>query len=322
MKYQNTKHLILSLAIALSVNVAQAQSFGDTFSGFKNKVTEAAKAAAAAAEKAAKAAAEKVSESTDSGSQNSGTKTSIFKSSDKVVADSILVVTEKVPADIKWVMVMVQKGEFSEQLLYPVVNGEFSASVSLQDGAGLYDIGIYTNKNENRYTSYTQLKKFKADNSDIRDMQYLLPTPKAQMDDPRIVELVKELTKDAQDEEEAFLAIYNYITKTIKYDYVSLRDGSYVKIDYSALYTLENSTAVCEGYANLLAAMSRAYGIKTKVIFGKGRVEAHAWNEVYIHDEWRLVDATWDAGRKNSLYLFMSEEDFSKDHTKEMVMKY
>lgn len=307
MKTNKTKTLLLSLLLTMSLNVAHAQGLNDVFNGIKNKITEGAKAAKDAAKDAKDARDAKVSD-------------------DKTVDNSLLNITGSISPDVKWVMIVIKKNNFKEQLSFAANNGLYQARVSLQDGAGVYDIELYANKNTDRYTSYTQFKKFTVENTDSRDMSFLLPTFKAQVDDPRIKDLVASLTKDARDDEEAFLAIYKYITSTIKYDHASLNNGSYVTKDYNAINTLLNSTAVCEGYANLLAAMSRAYGIRTKVIFGQAKIAtgygAHAWNEVLINDEWKFVDSTWDAGRKNQPYLFMDGDLFSRDHIKETEMKY
>ncbi|WP_405083575.1 transglutaminase domain-containing protein [Paenibacillus psychroresistens] len=39
---------------------------------------------------------------------------------------------------------------------------------------------------------------------------------------------------------------------------------------YSALETLRNRKAICNGYAKLTAALNRAVGIRTKIIGGTG----------------------------------------------------
>jgi transglutaminase/protease-like cytokinesis protein 3 len=302
MKIQKTKTILLSLVLTTFMSSAHAQSASDLFAGFKKAATAAAEAAA----KAGKTAS---------------------ASEDKIVNNSLLEISGQTTADTKWVMVLIKKGSFEEKISYEAKGGNYKFRVPLQDDAGIYDIELYKNSNENRYTSYSQFKRFKVENTDSRDMSFLLPTDKVQSDDPRIVELTKEITKDAQSDEEAFSAIYDFITKTIKYDFPAYNDGTYVNKDYNAINTLVNSMGVCEGYANLLAAMSRAYGIRTKVIFGKAQPSKnvtgnHGWNEVLINDEWKLVDATWDAGRKIPKYYFLDTEIFSQDHFKEKEMNY
>lgn len=315
MKIQKSKTILLSLVLTTFIgasNIAHAQSFGDVFSGFKNKVAEAANAAAEAAAKAGQATTTKI-------------KTASV-SEDKIVNNSLLEISGQTTADTKWVMILIKKGSFEEKISYAAPAGNYKFRVPLQDDAGIYEIELYKNSNENRYTSYTQFKKFIVENTDSRDMSFLLPTDRVQSDDPKIVSLVKELTKDAQSDEEAFVAIYTYVAATVRYDNASLKDGSYATKMYDAIAVLENPVAVCMGYSNLLAAMSRAYGIRTKVIYGTAIMvygpAAHAWNEVLINDEWRMADATWDEGRKILTHLFMDPVEFGKRHTEGKVMSY
>lgn len=315
MKIQKSKAILLSLVLTTFIgasNIAHAQNFGDVFSGFKNKVAEAANAAAEAAAKAGKTTTTKI-------------KTASI-SDDRIVNNSLLEITGQTTADTKWVMVLIRKGSYEEKISYAALGGQFKFRVALQDDAGVYEVELYKNSDENRYTSYTQFKKFKVENTDSRDMSFLLPTDRVQSDDPRVVSLVKEVTKDAQSDEEAFVAIYKYVAATVRYDNASLKDGSYATKMYDALSVIENPIAVCMGYSNLLAAMSRAYGIRTKIIYGTAIMSygpaAHAWNEVLINDEWRMADATWDEGRKVMTYLFMDPAEFGVRHAEGKVMSY
>ena len=54
--------------------------------------------------------------------------------------------------------------------------------------------------------------------------------------------------------------------------------------------------AVCEGYANLAAALIRNCGIEVKYISSSSMV--HGWNHVNVgtadEPDWRLLDCTWD----------------------------
>jgi len=308
MKIQKSKTILLSLVLTTFLgasNIAHAQSFGDVFNGVKTKVAQAAAAAAEAASKAGKTAT--VSE-------------------DKVVNNSILEISGQTTPDTKWVMIIIKKGSFEEKISYAAPGGKYQFRVALQDDAGIYDIELYKHSNENRYTSYSRFKNFKVENTDSRDMSFLLPTDRVQSDDPRIISLAKEITKDAQSDEEAFIAIYTYVAATVRYDNASLKDGSYANKMYDAVSVIDNPVAVCMGYSNLLAALSRAYGIRTKIIYGTAIMSygpaAHAWNEVLINDEWRMADSTWDEGRKVLTYLFMDPTEFGKRHTEGKVMSY
>lgn len=308
MKLHKSKTLLLTLALLASISSAHAQSFGSILTGITDKATTLAKEAAEAAKKKTTTVVSEVNKT-------------------QVVTDSILRLSGTLSSDVQWLMVKVTKENFDGTYLYPVSQGEYNARVSLQAGSGVYTIALYVNKSSVKYTSYTSHKKFSVDNTDSRDMSFLLPTEKVQSDNETIIALTKSITQDAQNDEEAFAAIYQHVTSMIKYDYPNYNNGNYVNVDYNALYTLESGIAVCEGYSNLIAAMARAYGIRAKVIFGKalvgqGRMGAHGWNEVFINDEWKVVDSTWDAGRKNQKYYFMDQAVFAQDHFKEKEMDY
>lgn len=246
--------------------------------------------------------------------------------SPSTVDNSLVQVSGQAKSNTKWIMLNIKKGSYDEEYMIPAIAGKFNAKIALQAGSGKYKIKMYQTSNTDRYTTYNSFDSIQVENTDDRDMSFLLPTDVVQSDDPRIVSLVKKITQDAGNEEEAFQAIYNHIAKTVKYDQVRYKDKSYMTYVYDALTVLETPVAVCSGYANLLAAMSRAYGIKAKVINGKALMSygwgGHAWNEVYVNDEWKMVDSTWDAGRKYHSYYFMEPERFSKDHHKEMEMRY
>jgi len=106
MKIQKSKTLLLSLLITLSLNVAHAQSLSDVLGGIKNKINEA--------QKAAKDKMAAVSE-------------------DKVVNNSLLELTGVVDSEVKWLMVVIKKNNFKEQLTLAVNNGLYQTRVSLQD---------------------------------------------------------------------------------------------------------------------------------------------------------------------------------------------
>ena len=246
-------------------------------------------------------------------------------SNNETVDNSLLEVSGSVSQETKWVMINIRKDNYSDQQIIPVTNGLYETQISLQDGAGLYNIELYSSQVRHS-NNYLNFGKMTVENTDLRDMSFLLPTSKAQSDDERIIKLVESLTKHSKNDKEAFIAIYKYVTSKIQYDHSAANDGSYANKDYNAVNTLLSSLAVCEGYANLVAAMSRAYGIRAKVIFGQGVINfgyiAPAWNEVFINNKWELVDATWDYAYKKNIYLFMSPEVFARDHLKNTEMKY
>ena len=128
------------------------------------------------------------------------------------------------------------------------------------------------------------------------------------------------------------------MTTNIYYNY-SMLDGSLAR-NTSALYTFSQKYSVCEGYANLTAAMCQYAGIPCRKVTGfaigtgvdeeasdvwglydrlyikgkdlaafKGGVASyanHAWNEAYVDGRWVIMDCTW--GSNNDMHLMMGTQ--------------
>ena len=114
-------------------------------------------------------------------------------------------------------------------------------------------------------------------------------------------------------------AIYNWITKNVRYDYAHLNDNTY-KLQYTAYAAAINKTAVCQGYANLFYRLANDAGIDCRIITGtadggNGVWGPHAWNIVKMDDgNYYCPDATWDEGRSSYSYFLKGTAAFNKDH--------
>lgn len=110
-------------------------------------------------------------------------------------------------------------------------------------------------------------------------------------------------------------ALHDYVADRVVYDVEALRAGKHGAQDADSVF--HRRTAVCAGYANLLAALGRAAGEEIVVIGGDARTfgsdltgEGHAWNAVHIGGRWTLIDSTWDAG-----YIHEDDGRFVKSYT-------
>lgn len=323
MKKSNSKLLVWALLLSSFFSVStelHAQVFGvdlgNAAENAKNIFNNAKDAAKKALEEANKKRAEEEKNNSSSSSSSPSSTSSV-----RTVNNSIVELQGNVALDIKWILFSITKGSFSEKITVAASNGSYKTNISLRDGAGVYAIQVFQNNKVDRYTSYSYLSASKVENTDERDMSFLLPSTMVQSDAPEIIALVKELTRNATSQREAVKAIHDYVATNVNYDYDSYRDGSYATKSFDALSILKRPLTVCSGYANLFAAMVRAYGVKVKVIHGKGVVrgglEDHAWNEVLLDGEWRNVDSTWNSNIKSSKYFLMSDEVFNLDHQKE-----
>lgn len=173
-------------------------------------------------------------------------------------------------------------------------------SFPLQLGDGKYTVSILENVEGNKYR---QVEK-----EDINlkisspNKVYLQSTQTINWNENMdAIKKAKELTKDAKNDKEKVIAIYNYIVNNISYDNekaVSVQAGYIPSIDS----TLNDQKGICYDYSALFAAMLRSVDVPTKLLMGrKNDIESyHAWNQVYLKDtnEWVIIDTTYDASMK------------------------
>lgn len=243
---------------------------------------------------------------------------------DTSVKNSIYQISGDIDTNAKWIMYSIEKENFKEVTTSAVSNGRYAARIALRDGAGLYKISIFQSTTERYNTSYSFVKTIKVENLDERDMSFLLPSEQVQSDNEQIIALARELTQNAVSKEDGIKKIHDYITRTVKYDFKSYEDGTFVNKQYDSLTVLKNPLTVCSGYSSLFAALARAYGVRAKIIHGKavvaGGLEDHAWNEVLLDGQWKIIDSTWNTTLKSNKYLFIEEGLFTETHQKEKEM--
>ncbi|NJK28500.1 MAG: hypothetical protein HC925_08695 [Coleofasciculaceae cyanobacterium SM2_3_26] len=120
----------------------------------------------------------------------------------------------------------------------------------------------------------------------------------------------------AQQEPDPYLrvkALHDYVISRITYDLKVLETG--IRPAQDAQTVFKTRKGVCEGYANLFAALGKAIDMDVAYVGGRIRRDLapielipktirfmrsdydwtlHAWNAVKIADNWYLVDTTWD----------------------------
>lgn len=259
--------------------------------------------------------------------------------------NSEVFITGRIASNVKSLLVdVINESGTSEQIsLIDIKNvknsdGTISAKAYLREGAGRYTVKLYYNTSDDKTISYPYLMEGQAVNSDNRTA-YELPSSNVQSDNEEIVALAKDITKDATGDLAKVKAVHDWVAKNISYDTEDFfKDLGKSQDAYS---TYKNKTAICQGYADLTAALLRAVGIKAKVIGGvalgygmpnswdelKTTASNHAWNEALVDGNWIILDTTWDSGYIDSTsqkfvwnnkdnYFNPKAEDFAKDHLK------
>ena len=98
-------------------------------------------------------------------------------------------------------------------------------------------------------------------------------------------ELLNKLVTNDMSDDDKLLAIHDYIINNTRYDVNKSNDAS-----YTALGPLFNGTAVCSGYADLMAIFATRLGLKNYKVASN----THVWNAIYVNGEWLNLDLTWD----------------------------
>ena len=136
---------------------------------------------------------------------------------------------------------------------------------------------------------------------------YLQPSYWVNSEDATIRKQALAITSGCKTDYDKLLAIHDWVTENIYYDY----DGLYGRSDYvvDATEVLSAKRSVCQGYADLTAALLRSIGIPAKVVSGyagspltnallTNSTSNHAWNEAYVDGRWIMLDTTWDSGNR------------------------
>lgn len=245
--------------------------------------------------------------------------------------NSSITLKVKISSDIQRVWLKISKDTQVRNQVVNVSNGILDTKIYLPFNSGEYKISVLTNNSKDANdTLFYLLKEFNVTNTDSRDMSFLLPGPYVESDSEEIIKLAKAITESSKTDMEKTSAIHDWIVCNIAYDTEAFF-GNNIH-EYSSLETLNGKKAICNGYANLAAALNRAVGIKAKVVSGVATDSngsyGHAWNETYVDGQWIIQDTTWDAGtvdNKTQKFSFSPSreffnptlEKFSQTHTKE-----
>jgi transglutaminase-like putative cysteine protease len=204
---------------------------------------------------------------------------------------------------------MVQKG--NEKYYYDLVDEK--DYFPLQMGSGKYKVSLMKNTTNNKYTFVETADVLLENNSE--NNLYLSSIQVVDINEnSKAVLLAKDITAGLETDQEKFQAIYQYVITNISYDYDKIGSLGEVYIPRPD-QTLSDGKGICYDYSSLLAVMLRSVGIKTKLVKGyaKGISSYHAWNEVFIDGEWKVVDTTSDsayANKKLAYNTFKTESSY------------
>lgn len=231
--------------------------------------------------------------------------------------EGIVYVLYNTGKDIK-VKLSIQEGD--DKYYYNLDSSEEYVAFPLQFGDGDYTIKILENTSGSSYRRVLY-KKVAVDIEDEVAV-FLQSNQQVTWDvENEAIVLAEELVQEAYevknedvDDEEDFEALtedeiievlYTYVIENIAYDYDKIETLSYDYIP-EIDQVLEDGDGICYDYSVLFASMLRSQGIPAKLIKGYTSLTDayHAWNQVYIDEEWVVIDTTFDA------YYLANDTDF------------
>ena len=114
----------------------------------------------------------------------------------------------------------------------------------------------------------------------------LEPNAYVQSDEPRLVSLAKRVVGTERDLFTAALALERWVADSMKFD-LGVAFAPSVEV-------FERRRGTCVAYATLLATLTRAVGIPSRIAMGyvyvNGIFGGHAWTEVMVGDDWIPID--------------------------------
>ena len=149
--------------------------------------------------------------------------------------------------------------------------------------------------------------------------------------------LAIELTGNMTNDYDKVRAFYVWIARNIEYDLFAYIHNRLE--DQSVSNVMRSGKALCTGYSLLFKYFCDQANIPARIIDGyakgygyhnnqKFTSSNHAWNAVFIHGSWYLLDATWASGNPENIsrhqkkidlesYFLVSPDDFIKSHLPE-----
>lgn len=128
----------------------------------------------------------------------------------------------------------------------------------------------------------------------------------------QITSIINSLGISNLSDYEKTLAIYNWITSNVTYDYANASNMT----DYRTLTpynAIAKNTAVCQGIATLFYRMLISVGVDNRITYNTN----HCWNIVRIDGNYYYCDATWDLGYNPKYYDYFLKgrnSSFENDH--------
>ncbi|MDD2215605.1 MAG: transglutaminase-like domain-containing protein [Eubacteriales bacterium] len=186
----------------------------------------------------------------------------------------------------------------NSRYIYTLHKSKEIENFPLQMGRGPYKVVLLENVKDNKYKPIIS-DTFQVSLTD-KNQVFLQSVQGIEWNESMdAIIMAGNLTDGLINDEEKVKAIYEYIVSNIKYDFTKKNK---ITSDYlpqiDEIY--QESGGICYDFSSIMAGMLRSVGIPAKLIKGysKNATSYHSWNEVYINDNWIVMDASYDSQMK------------------------
>lgn len=140
---------------------------------------------------------------------------------------------------------------------------------------------------------------------------FVLPSDRIDSDNTDVKNKAQSITKGCATDAQKIKAVHDWVAANIYYD-MDYANGHTSATPIIASDVLYYKYSVCEGYANLSAALLRSVGVPAKTVIGYALTGAqewtervvlgedsslsnHKWNMAYADGRWIIFDTAWDS---------------------------
>ena len=156
------------------------------------------------------------------------------------------------------------------------------------------------------FNTYTYQKFTRAESGEVNlTITYLYTKEEQEYISKEIKKIIDENVTSDMNNYDKIKSVHDYIINNTKYDIDKKKSSA------KASELLKNHIATCNGYADAMAvALSQMgfdnYKIATTAEDISYSSTGHVWNAVYVDNEWRHLDLTWDdpVGSDGKDYLY------------------
>ncbi len=149
------------------------------------------------------------------------------------------------------------------------------------------------------FNNFTNLKSSIAESGEINlTITYLYTREEQRYILNEVKQIIANNVTSDMNNYDKIKSVHDYIINNTKYD-VDKNDNNNKNESYKASGLLKNHLATCNGYADTMAVALTELGFNNyKIATTPEEISysatGHVWNAVYVDNEWRHLDLTWD----------------------------